>query len=126
MLPDRNREFKRPEAFLLAVGAAIFALTLVFMLYLEKNPFPAQVYYVSDSEKAALVESGEAESVLININTADAETLTKLPGIGSVTAERIIAYRDENGNFSSVDELINVQGIGENILDTISPFIVVQ
>ncbi len=126
MFPDRNREVKRPEAFLLLVGAVILVITLVIMLFIGDNPKPSRVYYVSDSEKAALISQGEAASVLININTADKESLMKLQGIGAVTAENIIAYREENGDFDSADELLNVQGIGENILDTISPFIVVQ
>lgn len=48
----------------------------------------------------------------IDINTADEETLTLLPGIGPVIAQRIVAYRTEHGMFRSVDELLNVKGIG--------------
>ena len=47
-----------------------------------------------------------------------------LPGIGEVLAERIVAYREENGNFSSPEELLNVEGVGkkrlEEILDLIT------
>ena len=57
----------------------------------------------------------------ININTADAETLQKLPGIGDVLAARIIDYRTENGPFSSVRDLQNVDGIGAGkLMDIIS------
>jgi len=52
----------------------------------------------------------------ININRADARALEELPGIGPALARRIIEYRAANGAFSSVDELINVAGIGEKKL----------
>ncbi|SQF99808.1 competence protein ComEA helix-hairpin-helix region [Paucimonas lemoignei] len=54
----------------------------------------------------------------VNINTADAETLQKeLSGIGKGKALAIVAYREANGEFTSVDELIEVKGIGKAILD---------
>lgn len=52
----------------------------------------------------------------ININEADAARLQTLKGIGASKAQAIIDYRTENGNFSSVDELTNVSGIGEKTL----------
>ena len=55
----------------------------------------------------------------IDINRADAEQLTALPGIGEVLAGRIVAYREENGSFLSTQELQNVEGIGEKRLDAI-------
>ncbi len=56
---------------------------------------------------------------LININRADAETLTMLKGIGDVIGGRIVEYREENGEFESVEELIEVKGIGEKTLEKI-------
>ncbi len=54
----------------------------------------------------------------ININTADKETLMSvIKGVGEMKAEAIIAYRKENGDFKSVDELINVKGIGQGTVD---------
>ena len=50
---------------------------------------------------------------LININTADSQTLQEIPGIGPVTADKIISYRDTNGPFGSIEELTSVSGIGE-------------
>ena len=55
----------------------------------------------------------------IDINRADAEQLTALPGIGEVLAGRIVAYREENGSFLSTQELQNVDGIGEKRLEAI-------
>jgi competence protein ComEA len=57
--------------------------------------------------------------VRININTATADELEALPGIGEVIARRIIAYREQNGPFRSVDDLIHVQGISDQTIDEI-------
>lgn len=56
------------------------------------------------------------EPAAININTADAQTLTQLTGIGEKKAQAIVAYRDANGAFKAVEELTAVKGIGEAIL----------
>lgn len=61
----------------------------------------------------------------ININTATIEELVQLPGIGEVKARNIIEYRNKNGYFTSIDELINVNGIGEKTLDKIKDFITI-
>jgi competence protein ComEA len=54
----------------------------------------------------------------VNLNTADAMTLQKeLIGIGKNKADAIVAYRESNGQFTSIDELIEVKGIGKAILD---------
>lgn len=53
---------------------------------------------------------------VVNINEADRVELQKLPGIGPVLADRIVEYRELNGNFSNVDELMKVKGIGEKKL----------
>lgn len=53
----------------------------------------------------------------ININTADKATLMTINGVGEKRAEAIIAYREQNGPFKSVDDLAAVQGIGQAIVD---------
>uniref|UniRef100_UPI0037CCB180 ComEA family DNA-binding protein n=1 Tax=Microbacterium hominis TaxID=162426 RepID=UPI0037CCB180 len=52
----------------------------------------------------------------MNLNTADATALDALPRVGPAIAERIIAWRTENGRFTSVDDLLSVPGIGEKML----------
>ena len=58
----------------------------------------------------------------VNINTASAKELDALPGIGEVLAQRIIDYRNANGPFQSVDELVKIKGIGEKTLEKIKPY----
>lgn len=60
---------------------------------------------------------------VIDINTADSNQLQQLDGIGPAYAERIIEYREANGGFDSVEELLNVKGIGKKRLANIRPFI---
>ena len=60
----------------------------------------------------------------VNINTADAATLAQsLRGIGQSKAEAIVAYRKENGPFKSVDDLVNVRGIGAKTMEQLRPMI---
>ena len=59
----------------------------------------------------------------VNLNTADAAALDTLPGIGPVLAERIIAFRTENGPFASVDDLGEVSGIGDRLLEQLRPLV---
>lgn len=61
--------------------------------------------------------SGAGADGRININTADAAGLEQLPGVGPAIAARIIAWREQNGPFRSVDELTAVSGIGQKTLD---------
>ena len=60
-----------------------------------------------------------SETILININTATAEELQTLSGIGEAKAAAIIAYREEHGAFDDISEIMNVSGIGEKIFESI-------
>lgn len=68
------------------------------------------------------VTSGEK----ININTADAETLTVINGIGESLAKRIIDYRTKYGPFESIEEIMNVSGIGEKKFEDMRDMICVE
>ncbi len=60
---------------------------------------------------------------LVNLNTATEEQLDTLPGVGPVTAQKILEWRSAHGAFSSVDELLEVDGIGEKTLADIAPHV---
>lgn len=66
----------------------------------------------------ALAFSGAALAAKVNINTASAEELASgISGVGPAIAERIIAWREQNGPFESVDQIVEVSGIGEKTLE---------
>lgn len=60
---------------------------------------------------------------LVNLNSADLAALDTLPGVGPVTAEAIVSWREDNGGFTSVEELLEVDGIGEATLEDLAPLV---
>ena len=62
----------------------------------------------------------------ININTASKSELTSLSGIGESTAQKIIDYRSENGNYKSIEDIKKVSGIGDNKYNQIKDYIKVK
>ncbi|MFC3606723.1 ComEA family DNA-binding protein [Stutzerimonas tarimensis] len=78
------------------------------------SAFTAPVFAETQAAPAAVVAAGPS----INLNTADAATLSQaLTGIGAAKAEAIVAHRDANGPFTSVDDLLEVKGIGSSTLE---------
>jgi len=66
-----------------------------------------------------------AASGVVNLNSASAAELEKLPGVGAATAARIIEYRQKKGPFKKIEELMNVQGIGEKSFLKLKPQITI-
>lgn len=67
-----------------------------------------------------------AEAAKININTATVEQLAELPGVGEGTAKKIIEFREQNGNFKTTEDLMNVKGIGEKKYEKLQDLITVS
>ena len=74
-------------------------------------------------EKAA---TAAEKSARVCLNTAAKEELLALPGVGEKTAERILAYRDTYGKFVTVEQLLDVEGIGEGLLEQLRPYVYVE
>ncbi len=68
----------------------------------------------------------EIESMMININTANEETLMQLPGIGEVRAKAIVEHRRQHGDFEKIEDIMNVKGIKNGIFSKINNLICVK
>jgi competence protein ComEA len=77
------------------------------------------------AQKAAAKPAASAAAV-VNLNTATASQIATLPGIGEKAAQRIIEYREKNGGFKKIEELMNVKGIGEKSFLKLKPLITVS
>ena len=74
---------------------------------------------------AAAPKAGASEARPVDINTADMAALESVPGIGKSLSQRIIAFREKNGPFQSVDDLLKVQGVGEKSIQKLRPYLTV-
>ena len=83
-----------------------------------------QIYVPAVGEVVAGAAGGAADGT-VNLNTADAAALDTLPRIGPALAERILAWREKNGPFAAVEDLLDVPGIGEAILDGLRDLVTV-
>ena len=102
------------------VYLAFFALTVVFLSAVLCHAVTDRRLAVT-SDYSVTVQREASEAVipgrtLVNVNTASAEELETLTGVGPVLAEAIVSYRDEHGAFKTPEELMNVKGIGEGKL----------
>ena len=125
---------KNKVSVLLAVVTALF-VGFTLGLFVGRNTgsgtvtlaVPAQMQAAPTAAATATAETVPEETVSfpVNINTADVDTLTALPGIGQVLAERIVAYRRQNGPFRVIEEITKVEGIGEKKAEAILDLITV-
>jgi competence protein ComEA len=76
---------------------------------------------------AALVQVAAAgEPVKIDLNKASAEELMQIKGIGKTYAQRIVEYRENNGQFTQIEDIMKVRGIGEKLFESVKDIIVVD
>jgi competence protein ComEA len=100
------------------IAAAAFAVL---------SSFSFGSYAASQAQPAPTAPAAAVAQAPVNLNTADAATLTReLKGIGATKAKAIIDYREEHGPFSSVDELLEVKGIGSATLEKLRSQLSVQ
>jgi len=109
---------KKGKYILLAVCAA--ALLLIMGIFIGRNFRSNFVQIPKSDELRATSETAEVSDGLLDINKATKAQLIALPGIGEVLADRIIAYRAEIGLYTSCDDLLNVDGIGQKTLEEIA------
>jgi comEA protein len=106
--------------------AAIFTFTLCLSA-IPGDIFAKETKEVSSAvDKTATKSKKKAKGDIakdININTADKELLVQLPGVGPKTADAIVKYRNKNGEFSSINDLTGVKGIGDKTLAKLKPYL---
>ena len=92
------------------------------VMVLEPQNVEPELPAPSAPEREAIPDS-LIEGEILNVNTAGAKDLERLPGIGEKRAQDIVAYREEHGLFTEVDAIMNVSGIGPGIMERIRPYV---
>jgi competence protein ComEA len=93
----------------------IFGLAIVVLVF----AFSTSMAFAQAASKADTGKSAEQVSGKVNINKATSEQLMEIKGIGESYAKRIVEYREKNGPFKKVEDIMQVQGIGTKIFESI-------
>jgi competence protein ComEA len=99
--------------------------TFVVSCLLCAVPSPPALAQAKPAPRSA-PKTTPASTAIVNLNTASASDLEGLPGIGAKTAARIVEYRQKNGAFKKIEELMNVRGVGEKNFLKLKPQISVS
>ncbi|BAK98510.1 hypothetical protein OBV_13120 [Oscillibacter valericigenes Sjm18-20] len=118
---ERKIQPTKTEKILLILTAAFLLLMLALLFYARAGG--AVGSYAVETERIVSSSELTPDVTPVDINTAGAEELATLPGIGEKLAERIVKYRADNGDFASVDDLLNVSGIGEGKLEALRDYV---
>lgn len=92
------------------------SLTLVIGIFIGRNLRTEYVKLPQNDKIKAISATEVPKDYRLDVNTATKLQLMELPGVGEMIADRIISYRTENGPYTSVDDLLNVEGVGEKKL----------
>ena len=109
---------KVTKSEIILLCATLAFVLLVTVLHFRAGGAEKQGGYSVRTQQDIQVEQPEP----VDINTADEELLQRLPGIGPALAERIVADREANGPFVSLEDLTRVSGIGEKTVEALQPY----
>ena len=108
------------------VLSVIIALITVCVYIAGNRPGVTLIETKRTREVIAESEQEVVTTHVVDLNEATQSEFETLPGIGPAISERIVAYREENGPFLTVEDILNVSGIGEKKLDAIRDYIIVR
>jgi competence ComEA-like helix-hairpin-helix protein len=123
LLYQNSSQTLPPELFFQSVGATTTSSRSPEVV-VPKEPVTATPAKKSTDESRS-AKSAERLPLLLNINTAPADSLTLLPRVGKVIGQRIVELRQQLGKFDSVEQLLAVRGIGKKTLELIRPHVCV-
>ena len=102
--------------FLLSAG---FLCVLILLFCYDRNRTDMPGNYAVTPAQTAREEVAPEDPGLLDLNTATVEELMRLPGVGEVLAQRIADWRGEHGAFEEIEQLLEIQGIGESVLENL-------
>lgn len=118
LLEDAASDFIN-QAMIVEDGERIYIPTKAELAEMETKEY-------IEGENSAPTQDGKASNGLININKANLAELMELPGIGEAKAKNIIEYRESNGGFNTIEEIMNISGIKEGMFSKIMSLISVK
>lgn len=130
-MDEKEKSIRLENKEILTLSGFVFLFIIIFIFCIqEAKPIDIgtktspNALEKSWSEEFKLLAPGMMDK--ININSATLEDLEALPGVGEKTAEAIISYREKNGPFQSIDDIVNVSGIGIKKQEQMKNFITVK
>lgn len=107
------------------INKSIYGLAILLLVLFCAGTSPLMASSGNLAASAMSGITGKAAGMMdkININTASIESLSQIPGLSPKISEAIAAYRDASGDFKSVSDLINIEGIDAGLLEKIKPFL---
>ncbi len=112
----------RSEKLLLCTGLLVIAAAILYETIRVPDLYPASV----PQTDPAVTVSTSVSRYAVNVNAATAAELAGVRGISEELAQRIVDARRENGRFASVEDLLQVPGIGEKTLEQIRPYVTTE
>ena len=103
----------------------MFRIASITLFAVSLLCLPVRVSSAAPQDAPAAPAKAPAVPAVVNLNTATPAELETLPGIGARTAQRIVEYRQKNGAFKKIEDLMNVKGIGEKSFLKLKPLVTV-
>ena len=120
-----ERRYKTAFFIMTGVVLVLFA-SLIGILYIQRASVKQTAFYENTVARSFTFPEETQGELRINVNTADINELTLLPGIGESRARDIIEYRTEYGKFTAPEDLLKIRGIGESTVEGLLPYIVFE